>query len=495
MTNGWLPPGSPAIRHPFGAILRQPVQTRHSLGLWPPRRKRHSQPGSLNALQSWALTRPGCRSTRKAGQWLCEFTRRSISRIMRISSAAPTVAEIGRRKRDAELAILLSQLTVGGQDGRRHGLLLGDNNGAEIFYLKLRLLAQAGRALHDHLLLHQCPLLNLDPASFGVFPALTGELPWPWTTTCELLRPGRAFPMAIPDTSEVRFVAVGQSGEAAYCPGGLARRGNLNVTIWIERVVSDDQNRTSLEGRIVTTSMVQVAPSDVARFRLSEGPIQSDFFGAVVLQGAESRDEIEFRTWPRAMTPEHAKELKRLEGGKLALCWCEFIPSLSSPYDLYSLSVLGARVLLSHKNNPLAKVLSELERLGRAAGKHLSAGADLGQVTQALETLLEPGGGGNRLGPQQLFGELPDAANLSADIPPRLWAEAIAILLRLTPGLGSVSQCLDLGSGPEGGLHLPLLDSLTALEDLCARARSLVFSDWNANREVRTILSQLRDAR
>lgn len=405
-----------------------------------------------------------------------------------------TVAEVGARKREGEAAILHSHLTAAGHDGRHHGLLLGHHNGAEIFYLKLRLLLQAGRGLFTHLQQNQCPLLNLDPASFGVFPAAPGELPWPWTTTCELIRPGRAFPLAIPGTTEARFVAVGSSGGTAYCPGGLARRGNLNVTIRIDQVISDEQQRTSIEGRITTTLPVQVASSDLVRFRLSEGSVLDDFFGTIFVEGAESREEIGFRTWPQAMTSQNTAELEESKGGSLARCFCEFIPALSSPYDLYSLSVLGARVLLSHKNNSLSKVVGELECLGRAAGKLLPSGASLKQATPVVERLLEQGAGTGRLSIQHLFGELPDAAKLSASVPPQLWAEAIALLLRLTPGLGSVSQCADFGPAPGGGLQVPLEEPISALEDLCARTRSLVFSDWNSNQEVRKILAGLRDA-
>ena len=219
-----------------------------------------------------------------------------------------------------------------------------------------------------------------------------------------------------------------------------------------------------MEGKITTMAPIPITASDRVRFRLSEGPITDDFFGAVLVDGSEPREEIDFRTWPRVISSEHVGQLKRFEGGKLALCWCEFIPALSSPYDFYSLSVLGVRALLSHKNNPLSKVLSELERLGRAAGKHLSPGATLEQATAAIAHLLDQGAGAGRLDVHHLFGELPDAPELVAAVPPRQWAEAITLILRLMPGLGPVSQFSDIGAAPGAGLHVPLEEPIAVLK-------------------------------
>jgi hypothetical protein len=92
-----------------------------------------------------------------------------------------------------------------------------------------------------------------------------------------------------------------------------------------------------------------------------------------------------------------------------------------------------------------------------------------------------------------LYGALAGVPEGLDGLPAQHWAEALAILLRLMTGLGAVSECSDYGSAPTGGLHAPLEKPLMALESLCVRSRSLVFSDWNANCEVRAVLADLRD--
>jgi hypothetical protein len=403
-----------------------------------------------------------------------------------------TLGQIGSRKSECEAAILRSTLAIEDQDGRRHGLLLSDNNAVELFYLKLRLFLEASRTLFIYLRELQCPLLNLDPASFGIFPGANAKLPWPWTTTCELTRPGRAIPFAVPYTSEVRFVSSGNSGATAYCPIGFSRRRTLVVAVRVLHVNIEDEQKASLEGTIWTSSPEPVGASDFLRLRIPEDVFAGDFFGTAVTDGGAKGMEFQFRTWPRALSPEEIVKLKGLEGGRLERCWCELIPALSSPYDLYSLSVLGARTLLSHDKNPLPLVVDEVERLGRAASVDLPKQASLQETAAVVERLFANDFAGTCLSPCHLRGQLFESSQSSDIVPSRLWAEVVAILVRLTPGLGPVSQCSDFGSAPTGGLHLPLEEPLAALESLCARARSLIFSDWNMNREVRSLLSELQ---
>jgi hypothetical protein len=336
-------------------------------------------------------------------------------------------------------------------------------------------------------------LLNLDPASFGILPGACEELPWPWMTRCELLRPGRALKFKIANTEEVRFVALGDSGAAAYCPGGRSRRENLMAIIHPLRVMVDEQQQVAIEGRLRLSSPEPIELSDVIRFRFSEGQIPGEFCGPVITAGAAVRTELEFRTWPRPLTSRDLAQVRRFEGRDIHRCWCELIPALSSPYDFYSLSILGAHALLVHGKNPLTAVKDEWERLGRAASAMLPPGAGVDQAVPVVEGLLATGEGFGCLAPKHLFGALPDAP-AESDLPAALWAEALTILLRLMPGLGTLSLCSDFGAAPHGGLHLPLEEPLAALENLCLRVRGLVFSDWNTNREVRAVLAALRDS-
>lgn len=405
-----------------------------------------------------------------------------------------TFSEIGLRKPDWEATALQSVCNPHGRDGRRHGFLLSGNNAAEVFYLKLRLVGQAaGSVLRFHRE-QQAPLLNLDPSSFGVSVNAPGELPWPWTTHCHLARPGRARQLLVPGTDRGVFVALGSAGSASYCPAGLGRRSELSVVIRPLRVSVDDRRRVSVEGGIYASSPLALGASDVVRFRLSEPGVGGDFYGTVLAEAPGLRRDFRFRTWPRELEAPAVERVRRCEGGKFENCWMELIPALSAPYDLYSLAVLGVRALVSHERNPLPEAVDALERLGREVGKGLPAGAGFAQLSAAVAKALEPGPAYPALRAQHVWGSLAGPGEGAVGLPPALWAEVLAMLIRWMPGLGAASQCADYGAVPAGGLHLPLQETLPQLEALTARARSLVFSDWEANREIREVLAALRGA-
>lgn len=402
------------------------------------------------------------------------------------------VAEVAARKSKCEAAILVSRLTAGGHDGRRHGLLLSGGRPEELFYLKLRLWLQAVRAVQAHLRQLQCPLLNLDPYSFGVFVAGGGDLPWPWTTTCQLVRPGRALRFEIPYTSLVRFVPVGDSGLRAYCPVVGTAESPLAATVRVRQVELTEDNRVSFEGLLHFGSEVHVDKTDLLRLRLSEEQVGVDFYGMVIGPASGWLHQVQFRTWPRPLSASGMARLRRAEGGQFERCWCKLIPVLSSPYDMHSLAVLGARTLLVHEDNPLPEVVEALDRLGRAFSSPLSGQAAWAEVVATIERELGSEASFGPLQGRHLLGKLQCGPEHAQAIPSRLWAEALALLLRLRPGLGPISQCADYGCAPADRLHLPLEEPLEALETLTVRARSLVVSDWTANWEIRQVLAELQ---
>ena len=391
-----------------------------------------------------------------------------------------TVAEVGARKKVIENDILSATLNPAGHDGRRHGFLLSRDNPHEIIYLKLRLLHQAGQALMTHLRQQQVPLLNLEPASFGVFTPGGGDLPWPWLAICELVRPGRAVPLQVPGTDETRYVTKGDSEASAYCPAGLSRRTDRNAQIRLLGVdLDDERRRVRLEGTITGSTDIHVAASDIVRFRLPE--ISGEFYGSI---SAGSGSGIQFRTWPRSCDSSAIAQFQRSKGGLFGRCWFQLIPALSSPYDLYSFAMLGVRALLCQNQQQLPERVNALDRLGRSLAAGAGEKTGFGDVVTLVERELGQDDA-TRLVPDDLLGVLPE----------RMKAEVVALLLRLMPGLGPVSHCADFGSAPNAGLHVALEEPLEMLESLCARARSLVFSDWDSNREVRGILAQLREGR
>ncbi len=64
----------------------------------------------------------------------------------------------------------------------------------ESLFIKLSLLLSAAREVRNYVKIHQLPLLNLTPNSFGVRISAAGStFPRLWSARCQLIRPGQAF--------------------------------------------------------------------------------------------------------------------------------------------------------------------------------------------------------------------------------------------------------------------------------------------------------------
>ena len=93
-----------------------------------------------------------------------------------------------------------------------------------------------------------------------------------------------------------------------------------------------------------------------------------------------------------------------------------------------------------------------------------------------------------QLGPHRLVREelgLVEALDL---VPPQLWYQTLALIVRMFPGIGPDSLCRDLGDATAGGLHKVFDPIVSELEDLLLRSRSLIVVDWAAHREIHGVI-------
>ena len=73
-----------------------------------------------------------------------------------------------------------------------------------------------------------------------------------------------------------------------------------------------------------------------------------------------------------------------------------------------------------------------------------------------------------------------------------LWWDAVATLARFFPGAGVLSHAPDFNDPTELPLQKTFDEPLRDLERLIQHSRSLLLSDWLANREVARVLQRIR---
>lgn len=358
----------------------------------------------------------------------------------------------------------------------------------ESFYLRLRALADCFDGVRQATALTQRPLLNLREDSFRV---RVGEaarsLPLAWTSRTALVDFGDALEVAVPGSDARLFTRLLDAGASVYWPesaGGSHASGRGSVRV--RRSLTDATSGSIVEGTLTTAERLATAPTDLMwlRLPLATGPV--DLYASAESEAALASGEWRFRTLGQRLAPPVVEALRQGEGITLRDVPFRVIPVMSSPCDLYSLGVLGVRALLVGHGNTLAMALDETLSLARQLATDYDPNVS---VTLRLQGIMD---GDERwaetLGPQRMGPEGLSPAEAFDAIPPELWRETLALIVRMFPGVGPDSQCRDLGDAPAAGLHVIYDGFASGFDSLLLRARSLLFMDWKYNREIGGLL-------
>ncbi|MBV9491500.1 MAG: hypothetical protein JO069_17525, partial [Verrucomicrobia bacterium] len=201
--------------------------------------------------------------------------------------------------------------------------------------------------------------------------------------------------------------------------------------------------------------------------------------------------EVRIRTLPQALTSDAHKSLERLAGLPLTEVPFELLPRLTSPYDLYALAVLGARILLSAEDNPLPIVIDELLSF---ASQLASLGSQEALATRIVRLFEKDARWSRTLGPQNIRrpASPDDQAHPEGRIPLELWAEVLAIMIKSLPGMGPDSYCRNFGDAPALALEVAFRGPLADLRRLELILRGMVMDQSEPNAEVQAAIADAR---
>jgi hypothetical protein len=360
---------------------------------------------------------------------------------------------------------------------------------AEALHLKLQLAWQCMKLVRDYTARLQLPMLNLSAESFRVRLSDSGlELPLLWSGSATLVQPGVAAPVPIPNTHIRYFKPLEPLRESIYRPEELARRRKGHATVRLRSVLPAVQEGTVLEATLVTPEDLRADQHELIELNLplAERPIT--LYGKQDSKMAIGHGEVGFRTVPLNFSPAERATLQAATGVIFTQVPMEVQSPLSSPCDLYSLGVLTLRLLFAGSPVPIAQAKDNLFSLAASLTGASVGAADL---VPAIREFLE----GNEtwreaLGPHHLLAERqPDAAAL---IPSMVWAEVLALLLRLFPGRSPFAFRADLADAPGLALETVYDAPLAALRKVLNLTRSLHLLDWTQNREISQLIAAWR---
>ncbi len=370
-----------------------------------------------------------------------------------------------------------------GTHGRRGRMI-------ESYHLRLCALAGALEAISAQVAATQRPMLNLSPDSLAVrIPPPAPALPYLWAVRTRLTDPGNVVELGIDGAEETYHLPARPLGPSSYRPDSISAAVEGHGQLRIRRVVAASGQTTSIEGTFFTDQRLPVAGHDMVWFRLPIGAERLDFYGRAETGTALAHGEWRFRSIPRRLSPQQVTHLEASAGPSIADVPFKVIPMLGTPCDLFSFAVICTRALLVGEQYPLPVALDEMLSLARHAADRHDEGHSLDARIGAM--MEEDSRWSESLGPHRLSHEPIDPAEGYGVIPAELWADTLAMIVRMFPGIGPDSTCRDHASTPAGGAHTVFDTASADLQRLLLRTRSLIVIDWSYNREVHAAIRDL----
>jgi hypothetical protein len=366
-----------------------------------------------------------------------------------------------------------------GKHGRSGRLL-------ETLHLKLKAISDVLETVRTFTREHQRPLLNLTADTFQVRLGMAGSgLPTLWTASVVLADPGDAVELGIEGTQAKYFMPGRAATSSIYRPAVATAPISGRCTVRIRQVLPEAKG-VVLEGTLVTQERIVPGKNDLVWLRLNMGGGGIDLYATLEEQAALARGEYRFRTVSQRLSPEIEAQVKSAQGVPLGNTVFELLAQMSTPCDLYGIAVLAVRTLISSERNALAVALDETLSLAQQVAVEYDPAVPLPRRIASIferDTRWMAS-----LGPQHIVKEEVTPEEAFDLVPAEVWWDVLGAVVRMIPGVGPDSVCMDFGDAPPGGLHKVFDAACADLHSLLVRTRSLIVIDWRANREIHAVI-------
>ena len=354
----------------------------------------------------------------------------------------------------------------------------------ESFHLKLRMLADMVGSVQSVVKQMQRPLLGLAPDSFEVRWSEQGRaLPMLWTARTVLVDEGDAVELPVPGWDGSLFIPGAPLNTSIYRPAPVGQVPHGRCSIRLRKVNAADG---VLEGTLTTQERMEASPNDLIRLRFSLSNERFDLHARLESQAALAVGEWRFKTVAHTFAPPVLAKLQAAEGVPLSSATFDLMQHLSTPCDLYSLAVLAVRALLVNPQTTLPVALDDISSLANQVARNHDESVPL--RARVRELFDRDKRWQQSLGPHRLRWEAVPPEQAMDLVPADLWADTLAMIIRMLPGVGPDSVCRDFGDTEPGALHRVFDRTMQDLTKLLVRTRSLIFVDWRYNREVNSVI-------
>jgi len=277
---------------------------------------------------------------------------------------------------------------------------------------------------------------------------------------------------------------LGKTEPSPFLPEGLGAHSFGIGSVRLRNVISD-RDGIVLEGTLVAEDYLGLNAHDMLWFKLPLAEERLEFYAHVYTSEMVGPKEARFRTVPAKHSDAIIALLKRATGTAFQRSPYEIWPLLSSPCDLFSLAVIGTRILLAHSQSNLPVILDDVLSLAQRFGKAANDGDFLAQLKSLAEHDVHVL---DLISPHALLEGSDSPAQARSKIQMDLWLETVTLLLRLFPGVGPHSLCQSFGDVSPLALETVFDRPIQDLESIAVRLRSTLLPTWSANEEIASVL-------
>ena len=360
----------------------------------------------------------------------------------------------------------------------------------EALHLKLRLVADVVEAVREFVKQSQRPLLELTPDSFSVRLGEPGiGLPFLWTARVALVDAGDSVPLPLPIAGAQYFASPRPRNPSLYRAPIVGRLASGRGTVRVPNVTVAAEGQVVVDLTLTTDEDIRPSPSDLVRFRLNLGSARMDLFARLDPDAPPAVGEWRFRSLRHRAKPETIVNLKEAQGGvEMPNVLFELLPLLNTPCDLYSLAAIATRTLLV---SPRATLAQSMDKIRSLSAQSAGDGNGGGLVERIASVFSKDARWNEWLGPHHLVRDETRIEQIAHIVPPALWYDCLAAIVRMFPGPGPEKACRDYGDVPAAGIHKVFDRASADLQSLVMRTRSLVVMDTRQNREMRQVIAKV----
>lgn len=269
------------------------------------------------------------------------------------------------------------QMTVGYAAGRLISTRPGESNWQlESLYLKVRLFYEMIVQVKACVELDKKPFFALEVTSFGIsLPRTSPTSPFLWSAEVALNQISDAINFSVEtqtdlDSRETTYFRTFRPLSASiYRPEALRQHRTLMAEVTLLQVNRDRETGLYEISGSLRSPDIQDQGFVGRHFYFIDYPVRGKRLRLVAeMTGVDARfaDKIEFKTRKLPLNSSQQLALDSFIGVEQVGVYCEILPVLGTPCDLYSLGIIGLEVLFAGSGSPLAQLKDQLRSLAVA---------------------------------------------------------------------------------------------------------------------------------